>query len=366
MASTDIAERDRFVVLDGMRGLAALAVITDHVPSEIMRMLLPGRYLAVDFFFVLSGFVLAHVYGERLKQGMGLLSFMRVRLIRLYPLYLAAVLISFAMSVMVAVKGWEPYALWQVFTSLAFALLLIPCPPALSLWPNAPFPLVGPSWSLFFELVINVVFAFVGRFLTSAICLWFVGLGAAALTLATFAGMDIGGHAWSNILGGLLRVTFGFFAGVWLYKMRERWTAPALPVWAAFAILFAAMAMPAPHALRPYWDLAAILFIFPPLVAMSANTRVGGKLLEFCAFVGLVSYGVYVLHVPLFAWVRLALQSFGLYEQLPGVAVVALMAVVAVTVTWALHMVYDVPVRRFLSRRKQRKSRESAGPAPAS
>jgi peptidoglycan/LPS O-acetylase OafA/YrhL len=366
MASTDIAERDRFVVLDGMRGLAALAVITDHVPSEIMRALLPGRYLAVDFFFVLSGFVLAHVYSERLRQGMSLLSFMRVRLVRLYPLYLAAVLISVAMSVLVAVKGWEPYALWQVFTSLAFALLLIPCPPSQSLWPNAPFPLVGPSWSLFFELVINVVFAFVGRFLTSALCLWFMGIGAAALTLATFAGMDIGGHAWSNILGGLLRVTFGFFAGVWLYKMRDRWTAPALPVWAAFAILFAAMAMPAPHALRPYWDLLAILFIFPPLVAMSANTRVKGRLLGFCAFVGLVSYGVYVLHVPLFAWVRLALQRVEIYEQLPGVALVALMAVVAVSVTWLLHMVYDVPVRRFLSRKKQRKSRETTGPAPAS
>jgi peptidoglycan/LPS O-acetylase OafA/YrhL len=366
MASTDIAERDRFVVLDGMRGLAALAVITDHVPSEIMRTLLPGRYLAVDFFFVLSGFVLAHVYGHRLKQGMGLFSFMRVRMVRLYPLYLAAVVISLVMSALVAVKGWEPFALWQVFTSFAFALMLIPCPPGLSLWPNAPFPLVGPSWSLFFELVINAVFALVGRFLTSALCLWFMGIGAAALTLSTFAGVDIGGHAWSNFLGGLMRVTFGFFAGVWLYKLRDRWTAPALPAWAAFAILFAAMAMPAPHVLRPYWDLAAILFIFPPLVAMSANARVRGRLLDFCAFVGLVSYGVYVLHVPLFAWVRLALQRVEVYEQLPGVAVVALMAIVAVTVTWVLHMVYDVPVRRFLSRRKQRKSRESTGPAPAS
>ena len=366
MASTDIAERDRFIVLDGMRGLAALAVIADHVPSEIMRTVLPGRYLAVDFFFVLSGFVLAHVYGERLRQGMSLFSFMQVRLIRLYPLYLAAVVISFAMSVLVAVKGWEPYALSQVFTSLAFALLLVPCPPSLSLWPNAPFPFVGPSWSLFFELVINVVFAAVGRFLTSALCLWFMGTGAAGLTVATFAGVDIGGHAWSNILGGPLRVTFGFFAGVWLYKLRDRWTPPALPVWAAFGILFAAMAMPAPHELRPYWDLIAILFIFPPLVAMSANSRAKGKLLGFCAFIGLVSYGVYVLHVPLFAWVRLTLQRLDIYEQMPGLALVALMAVVAVSTTWVLHVVYDAPVRRFLSRRKQRKSRETAGPAPAS
>lgn len=365
MVSTDIAERDRFVVLDGMRGLAALAVITDHVPSEIMRTLLPGRYLAVDFFFVLSGFVLAHVYGQRLAQGMSLWSFMRVRVIRLYPLYLAAVLISASMAVIVAVKGWEPFALWQVWTSLAFALLLIPCPPSLSLWPNAPFPLVGPSWSLFFELVINVVYGLVGRIITPAVCLVFMGVGATALIWATIAGMDIGGHAWSNIGGGLMRVTFGFFAGVWLYKVRAHWTAPALPVWAAFTVLFLAMAMPTPHALRPWWDLVAILFIFPPLVAMSANTRVKGRLLAGCAFVGLVSYGVYVLHVPLFAWVRLALQSVGVYETIPGVAMVLLVGAVAVTVTALLHMVYDVPVRRFLTR-VTRKSREKAGPARAS
>jgi peptidoglycan/LPS O-acetylase OafA/YrhL len=366
MASTDIAEKHRFVVLDGMRGLAALAVITDHVPSEIMRALLPSRYLAVDFFFVLSGFVLAHVYGERLARGMSFFSFMRVRLIRLYPLYLAAVLISFAITVLAALRGWEPYPLWQVFTSLAFALFLIPCPPSLSFWPAALFPLVGPSWSLFFELVINAVFAFVGRLLTPALCLGFMGVSAAALSTATFAGMDIGGYAWSSFLSGALRVTFSFFAGVWLYKMRERWRAPTLPIWVAFAVLFAAMAMPASHALRPYWDLVAILFIFPPLVAMSADMRVRGRLLDFCAFMGLVSYGVYVLHVPLFGWLRLTLQHFGVYEQMPGVAVVALTAVVAVAATAFLHMVYDVPVRRFLSRKKQRKSRESAGPAPVS
>ena len=366
MASTEIAERDRFVVLDGMRGLAALAVITDHVPSEIMAALLPGRYLAVDFFFVLSGFVLAHVYGERLARGMSLLSFMRVRVIRLYPLYLAAVLISVAMSVIVAIKGWEPYALWQVFSSLVFALLLIPCPPSLSLWPDAPFPLVGPSWSLFFELVINAVYALVGRFVTPVLCVGFMVTGGVTLVVASISGWDIGGFAWSNILGGVPRVMFGFFAGVWLYQMRAHWRAPALPVWAAFAILFAAMAMPAPQGLRPYWDLIAIILIFPPLVAMSANTRVKGGVLEVCAFVGMVSYGVYILHVPLIAWVRLTLQHFGLFDQMPGVALVALVAVVAVGVTAVLHVVYDVPVRRFLSRKKERKSRESAGPAPAS
>jgi peptidoglycan/LPS O-acetylase OafA/YrhL len=164
----------------------------------------------------------------------------------------------------------------------------------------------------------------------------------------------------------LLRVTFSFFAGVWLYQMRERWNAPVLPIWAAFGVLFLAMAMQVPPDWRPYWDLFATLCIFPPLVAMSADTRVRGRTLQACAFVGLVSYGVYILHVPLFSWARLTLQHFGIYDGIPGVALVGIMAAVAVSTAAVLNMVYDVPVRRLLSKLGRRGSREKAGPAAAS
>lgn len=366
MASTEIAEKQRFVVLDGMRGLAALAVITDHVQSDLLRAMLPGRYLAVDFFFVLSGFVLAHVYLQRLQGGMSFWSFMRVRVIRLYPLYLVGLGLAAVMALIIAAKGWEPFGVGQVFTSLAFALLLIPCPPGLSLWPNAPFPLNGPAWSLFFELVINAVFALTARWLTPALCVAFMALGGGALAFAVFQGWDVGGFAWDNFAGGLMRVTFSFFAGVWIYKMRDHWSLPALPAWGAFAVLFAALAMPVPDGMRPFWDLFAILCIFPPLVAFSADTVVRGRAMQACAFVGLVSYGVYILHVPLFSWVRLTLQYVGVYDAIPGVAMVAIVASVAVAAAALLHVIYDVPVRRFLSRLGRRWSREKAGPATAS
>jgi len=297
---------------------------------------------------------------------MSFFDFMRVRVIRLYPLYLAGLVLAASMALIVAVKGWEPFAPWQVFSALAFALFLIPCPPGLSLWPNAPFPLNPPSWSLFFELVINAVMALTARWLTPAVCLVFMGVGAGGLTLATFQGWDLGGHAWSNIGGGLMRVTFSFFAGVWLYQMRERWTVPVLPIWAAFGLLFAAMAMPVPEGWRAYWDLVAVLFVFPLLVAMSAETRVRGAVLKACAFVGMVSYGVYILHVPLVAWVRLTLQHFGVYDVMPGVALVGVVAIVAVVTAAILHAVYDVPMRRLLTRMSRRGSREKAGPATTS
>lgn len=353
MVSTDIAERERFVVLDGMRGLAALAVITDHVDSDLLRALLPGRYLAVDFFFVLSGFVLAHVYAKRLESGMSVLGFLRVRLIRLYPLYLLGLLVGAALALLYALKGWSGAPPAHVWTALLFGLFMLPCPPGLSIWPNAPFPLNGPSWSLFFELFVNALYAAVARWLTPARCLAIMAVSAVLLAPVPFlfGGQLDAGYAWSNFIGGFPRVTFTFFAGVWLQQMHARRPMAGLPAWAAFAALLAILAVPAQGVWRSIFDLSAALILFPALVAFSASSRASGTLARTCAGLGLVSYGVYVLHVPMWGWLRLITEHF-FPQGLPGAVNVAIVAACAVTAVAALHFIYDVPVRRFLSRRR--------------
>src|SRR5215510_8290030 len=100
------SETHRFLVLDGLRGVAAFAVILDHVSSTTLRAWLPGRYLAVDFFFVLSGFVLAHAYSARLACGMTAAGFMKIRLIRLYPLYLLGLALGLLVPVIASLRGW--------------------------------------------------------------------------------------------------------------------------------------------------------------------------------------------------------------------------------------------------------------------
>src|SRR5262245_45457012 len=97
----------RFLVLDGLRGLAAFAVILDHVSSVTLRHWFPGRYLAVDFFFVLSGFVLAHAYGERLQSQLSPWRFMCIRMIRLYPLYLLGLMLGLVLPMIGALRGWN-------------------------------------------------------------------------------------------------------------------------------------------------------------------------------------------------------------------------------------------------------------------
>jgi peptidoglycan/LPS O-acetylase OafA/YrhL len=352
MVSSDIAGKERFVVLDGMRGLAALAVICDHVPSPFMTGLFSGRYLAVDFFFILSGFVLSHVYSSRLASGMTTLEFMRVRVVRLYPLYLVGILIGAGLALVYAVKGWSGAPAEHVFTSLTFALFMLPCPPALSIWPDAPFPLDGPSWSLFFELFINIVFALIFRWLTPMRTALIAIAGGLALIPCVFllGGQLDGGYAWSNFIGGFAHVTFAFFAGVWIYQMRGRWKLPVLPAWAAYLGLLAVFAAPVQGVARSFFDLAAAFILCPALVACSADTRVGGGLLRVSAFVGAMSYGVYILHVPLWGGLRLAVEHFS--HDMPGVVNVALTAAVALAITAILTVVYDVPVRRLLSRRR--------------
>lgn len=348
MVSTEIAGKERFAILDGMRGLAALAVITDHVPSAFMTALLPGRYLAVDFFFVLSGFVLAHVYAERLKSKMSLGQFMRVRVVRLYPLYILGTLAGAVLALISALKGWGDTSALQVATSMLFALFLIPCPPMFSMWPNAPFPLNGPAWSLFFELLINVVFAFVARWLTPRLCLVFMAIGGVLLVPTAFGfGQLDGGFAWSNFIAGFPRVTFGFFTGVWLYLIRAHDRMPTLPTWAAYLALAAVFMIPGEGVWRALVDLLAALVIFPVLVATSANARASGWTLRASTFVGLTSYGVYILHVPLWGWLSLAMDRFDLV--LPGAVNVLIVALLAMSAAAVLHVIYDKPLRRRLS-----------------
>ncbi len=352
MVSTEIAGKERFAVLDGMRGLAALAVITDHVPSSFMTAWLPGRYLAVDFFFVLSGFVLAHVYAERLKSKMSLGEFMRARVVRLYPLYILGTLAGAALALLSALKGWGEASVLQVATSMIFAMFLLPCPPSFALWPNAPFPLNGPAWSLFFELFINLVFALVARWLTPRLCLGFMAIGGVLLvpTALGFGQLD-GGFAWSNFVAGFPRVTFGFFAGVWLYLVRAHERVPVLPAWLAYVALAAVFMIPGEGVWRAIVDLAAALVLFPLLVATSASARARGVLLQVSTFVGLVSYGVYILHVPLWGWVSLVMEREALAA--PGVVNVLIVAVLAVVAAAVLNIVYDKPLRRRLSGRSR-------------
>lgn len=355
---------ERFLLLDGLRGVAAVAVILDHVPGGWLGDLLPGRYLAVDFFFVLSGFVLAHAYGRKLEAGWSPLAFMTARLIRLYPMYLLALAIGLSLAVLGAVRGWIGPGWADIATVAAFSLLFLPTPPVTGfgagLGEPQLYPANAPAWSLFFELVINFVYALVARFLSWRVlgAILILGAVAVAFTLLRHEGTGGPGWLWSHIDAGLARVTFDLFAGVAIYRVWERRTLWAMPWWLAVIAFIMVIAIPAPGEWRVVFDIAAALVLMPLLVAFACGASVNGAAARVCAIFGLLSYGVYVLHVPLFSLLTVVAAIMGVTlpeGPLLALAVAGLTAIAA----GAAFMVYDQPVRRWLSGVRRKTARGS-------
>jgi len=263
-----------FIALDGLRGIAALAVAVRHAPylwqAGYPTGFLHESYLAVDFFFVLSGFVLAYAYGERLQTGMSAQKFISVRLIRLYPLYLLA----FSISMILLVGQWHFGKISAVDATFnaVFAILFVP-----SLFSqNNIFPMNSPAWSLFFELAANFVFGLLGKRINTLILVLVVFVAALTLLLAVAFGwlgfgtangpMDAG-PTWRSISAGLARVSYSFFAGVLAYRLWRVHSAkivfsPLILVSGLSAIL---MACP-PEGYQISFDLLATVIIFPAIV----------------------------------------------------------------------------------------------------
>lgn len=342
---------ERFLLLDGLRGVAAFAVILDHVPGGWLGDLVPGRYLAVDFFFVLSGFVLAHAYGQKLQQGWSPMAFMKARLIRLYPMYLLALAIGLSLSVMGLLRGWNGPGWGDVAMVAAFGLLFLPTPPVTAFGDGQLlYPANAPAWSLFFELVANLIYALIARVLTGRVLGAILVTGAIAVAFTVSRHADTGGPGWlwSHMDAGLARVTFDFFAGIAIYRLHQRRPFWAMPWWGAVLAFLAVIAVPAPGEWRAVYDIGAGLVLMPLLVMFASGTKVDGAIARLCGVFGLLSYGVYVLHVPLFSAVGIAGAAAGL-QLGEGPLVVLMVAGLAALVAGIAHVLYDQPVRRWLS-----------------
>ena len=194
--------------LDGLRGIAALAVVGYHSWGSALHNLLPRAYLAVDLFFIMSGVVIAAAYDDRIARGLGTAGFMAARLRRLYPLYLLATAIGIAG----AAYAGKPLAAWP------YALAMLPAPGGQRL-----YPFDGAAWSLFFELAANLVFVALHPRLTTRVLAAVVAVSAVLLAALEISGGWLNyGYAWFCFTPGIARV------GFWLL-----WRRAALPARAA-------------------------------------------------------------------------------------------------------------------------------------
>jgi peptidoglycan/LPS O-acetylase OafA/YrhL len=334
-----IDSKRSFVVLDGLRGIAALSIVVYHVSyAKYFFTWLPKEaFLSVDFFFTLSGFVLAHAYGERLRKGMSAGHFMRIRLIRLYPLYLLAFILYLPLAWRALWSGSIESSTLTIF--LLSAILFLPCP-----LPGFLYPLNSPAWSLFFELIANAAFGLFGRRLTDTVLPIAVAVAAVILIgHAVATGTFEGGFYWSSFGAGLCRVAYSFFAGVLVYQIWLRRKPPiAVPALVVGAVLLAILIMPIGR-FEVVFDLMASLIAFPLLIWIGASCRPGMLLAKASSWLGAISYAVYVLHYPIY---DLATKARPPQTIAWGIAYI----VAVVVVSHIADRYFDGPVREYLNR----------------
>ncbi len=345
-------ERSRsFHILDVLRGLAAMSVITLHYPQAFTPFIASGAYLAVDLFFVMSGFVLARAYDVRLRDGMGGKAFIATRLIRLYPFYLLALALGI---VELAYYYRNDHLTAEIMLSGLFNVVMVPSPPVGI--PYQPlFPANFVAWTLSFELLANAVYGFGFRFLTVKRLKMITGIsGLILFALVLIRGNLNGGAYWPDAHLAAIRVTFSFFVGVLIHRAREGERLAALssvnvPQVIIIAFTVGALGSPIPPAWRGIFDAACVLFLFPLIVAASVGRNpVPSR--GISAFLGEISYPIYVLQIPIFT-----IGVMGLPKLLPGLPQLpapwsgfVLLAALCIA-SWFMAVRIDIPVRRRMS-----------------
>ena len=362
--------KPHYDLLDGLRGVAALMVIFYHVFEAFATSPIDQRfnhgYLAVDFFFILSGFVIGYAYDDRWKT-MTTKDFIKRRLIRLHPMVVLGAVLGVIAFYIQGCEKWDGthVSISMVMLALLINLFLIPAVPG-----SGPeirgngemFPLNGPSWSLFFEYIGNIMYAlFIRRMSTKALTALIVlaGIGLASFAIFNFSGAGHLGVGWTmeeyNLIGGFLRVLFSFSIGLLMSRVFK-----PIPVKGAFWICSLAivvlLSMPYVGNGEALWmngiyDSVCAILIFPMLVYLGASGKTTDKhSARICKFLGDISYPLYMVHYPLiylyFGWVKKENLTFA--EAWPEALALVIGSIVLAYISLKL---YDEPVRRYLTKR---------------
>ena len=319
--------KQHYIALDGLRGIAALVVISDHVfegfATSPATQTLNHGYLAVDFFFILSGFVMAYAYDSRWTR-MTTGNFFLRRLIRLHPMVIAGSILGVATFLL---RGNGEL-----------------------------FPLNGPTWSLFFEYIGNILYAILLRRVSNAVLIAITCTLGIVLSYICIANGQLG-VGWTaadgGIWGGLIRMSFSDSLGM-LIARTFRPKEMRIPFWVSAAALTLFCIMPyAGINGNPVWnglyDAFCVVVVFPIILVLTAGSPKEKSLTSHtCKFIGDLSYPLYAIHYPFmylfFAFVWNNQLSFA--QAWPYALVTVIGSILLATF---LHYFYEKPLRKHLT-----------------
>ncbi len=365
--------KPHYELLDGLRGVAALLVVLYHIfegyafaGGGTIKFVNHGL-LAVDFFFILSGFVISYAYDDRWGK-MTLGDFFKRRLIRLHPMIIIGAIIGVAAFLIGGRQQWSgvvtPFS-W-VMVAMVLTMFMIPAVPGAGYEVRGNgemFPLNGSMWSLFFEYIGNILYALIIRRLsTKLLAVLTVILGAihAWIFVHDLSGYGMIGVGWTmdtiNFWSGLVRMLFPFTVGMLLARtFKPRKVKGAL--WLCSAILIFLFTRPFIGAqscinLNCLYEVICVIFILPVVVWLgacgSAETKFTSRISDF---LGKLSYPLYLVHYPVmylfYAWL-IRNQRYTFSDTL---GVTALAILTSITLAYLSLKLYDEPVRRWLAKK---------------
>ncbi|MBE9584400.1 acyltransferase [Mucilaginibacter sp. JRF] len=343
--------KPHYPILDGLRGTAAILVVIFHIlevnfPPETHPM--NHGYLAVDFFYLLSGFVVGYAYDDRWGGNMTVWQFLKIRFARLHPMVIFSITVG-------AIAFWvDPFrsssfdiSLIKLIGVTLISYTILPAPDVRG-WGEI-HSLNGPCWSLLQEYIANILYAVTGRKLNKPALIGLVIISGIVLIVTALYQNYLGlGWSFETFWAGPVRMVFPFFGGLLLFRMGKLIRIPmTYPLCSLLLIVLFFMPR---FQLNGLYDVSCIILIFPLMVAAGAGGRVSGRWAAVCKFAGDISYPLYLIHYPFIYiygyWISVTKPTAG--QNVPiaiGLFVFFILFALA-ALKW-----YDEPVRKWLRKK---------------
>ncbi|MDR6843687.1 acyltransferase [Flavobacterium granuli] len=349
-----IKTKQHYEILDGLRGVAAISVVIFHflewAYDHPSKNLFAHSYLAVDFFFCLSGFVIAYAYDDRIEK-MGVIEFFKSRLIRLHPLVIIGSILGLIGYFLIPYGDITNRSVSELLLLFVCSLLLIPLPIMNERWGNN-FGLNAPAWSLFWEYIANIIYSLILWRLSRRILLLLTLIAGILLAYVSYSSYSIMG-GWDGITfwHGCARVSYSFLAGILVYRFK--WIIPSKLGFLGLTLLLIPAFL---YPFNPEWNYLTephiVLFYFPFLIALGAGVVTSPKTKKICVFLGNISYPLYMTHY--FAiWIFATYQNIYKFSGFSLFVVVSLGTLVLIGFAYLTMTYIDVPVRNYLTKKRK-------------
>ena len=342
--------KPHFPILDGLRGTAAILVVIFHLLEAYFPVManhpMHHGYMAVDFFYLLSGFVVGYAYDDRWGK-MKVFDFIKLRLIRLHPLVILGVAIgAICFWFDSYTDGASRLSLFKLIGVMLISFTLLPSPDIRG-WGET-HCLDGPCWSLFQEYLANLIYAVFGRKMSKKILLVIVIISGLVLIKVSIWHGDVAtGWGYSTFWIAIVRMMYPFFAGLLLFRIGKLIHIPnAYSI--CSLILIVLFFMPT-FRYNGIYEAGCIILVFPLIVAAGAGGTISGRFAKVCKFSGDISYPLYILHYPFIyiytMWIAVKKPAT---SQIFPIAFGLLLFFIIIA--WLALKFYDQPIRSFLSK----------------